>query len=333
MAQALLTLEETRDRVEEGRPLLLAGDERVLRQLPPGNWIGGTIPYFMSERGGVYSQDHVFVTGFPDDIAASRITSYDEAQLYKIYSDIPDNGFGVVILPAASPVLSRFAVEALSYKAFATSPLIGWVSGVPLAEIGVVKPLVFDGHSGAAYENVGVVLHINLPAGRRAEIGIVNPFHPGPGDALQFLEQGFSVGKALVNGRSVAFSAYLKENGINLQLPMVAEQGGSAVNVSFQGIDESSGRVSFLAPVFPGVTYRMARPIGDYVAAFEDEVTSAGLETGPVVVSCNCVLNYLYSGLEGRQTEQFVGPITFGEVAHQLLNQTMVYLSVKNAIA
>ncbi len=333
MAQALLTVKETQARVEMGRPLLLAGDERVLRQLPAGDWIGGTIPYFMSERGGVYSQDHVFVTEFPEDIVEARITHYDEANLSRIYSDVPANGFGVVILPAASPVLSRFAVESITYKAFSASPLIGWVSGVPLAEIGVVRPKVFDGRTGAAHENACVVLHITLPTGRRAEIGIVNPFHPGPGDALQFLEQGFDVGKVLVNGKSMAFSAYLKENQIDLQLPMVADQGGAAVNVSFQGIDESTGRVSFLAPVFPGVTYRMARPIGDYVVAFEDEVTNAGLETGPVVVSCNCVLNYLYSGLEGRRTEQFVGPITFGEVAHQLLNQTMVYLSVKNGLA
>jgi hypothetical protein len=43
-------------------------------------------------------------------------------------------------------------------------------------------------------------------------------------------------------------------------------------------------------------------------------------------------LNYAYADLEGKKTGSFVGPITFGEVAYMLLNQTLVYLSIdKNA--
>ena len=54
----------------------------------------------------------------------------------------------------------------------------------------------------------------------------------------------------------------------------------------------------------------------------------AGLPQGNenIAFSCNCILNYLYSELEGKQTGPITGPITFGEVAYQLLNQTMVYL-------
>jgi hypothetical protein len=47
------------------------------------------------------------------------------------------------------------------------------------------------------------------------------------------------------------------------------------------------------------------------------------------VFACNCILNFLYSGLEGKITEGMYGPITFGEIAFQLLNQTLVYLDVK----
>ena len=42
--------------------------------------------------------------------------------------------------------------------------------------------------------------------------------------------------------------------------------------------------------------------------------------------SCNCILNYLYGGLEGKHTGSVYGPITFGEIAHLLLNQTLVQL-------
>jgi len=45
--------------------------------------------------------------------------------------------------------------------------------------------------------------------------------------------------------------------------------------------------------------------------------------------SCNCILNYLYGELEGKHTGQVVGPMTFGEVAYQLLNQTMVQMTLE----
>ncbi|HXZ96426.1 MAG TPA: hypothetical protein VEG37_05180 [Burkholderiales bacterium] len=41
----------------------------------------------------------------------------------------------------------------------------------------------------------------------------------------------------------------------------------------------------------------------------------------------NCALNFLYGKLEGAQAG-LPGPCTFGEIAYQLLNQTMVYLVV-----
>ena len=49
---------------------------------------------------------------------------------------------------------------------------------------------------------------------------------------------------------------------------------------------------------------------------------------GSILFSCNCILNYQYAELEGEKTKGFTGPVTFGEVAYQLLNQTMVYLTI-----
>ncbi len=46
-----------------------------------------------------------------------------------------------------------------------------------------------------------------------------------------------------------------------------------------------------------------------------------------VPFACNCVLNFLYGKLEGAQAG-LPGPFTFGEIAYQLLNQTMVYCDV-----
>jgi hypothetical protein len=92
-----------------------------------------------------------------------------------------------------------------------------------------------------------------------------------------------------------------------------------------QGVDETKGAVTFYAPVFPGTEYKIAEPVADYISAFESAACSDG---APPAFSCNCILNYLYANLEGKSTGTITGPITFGEVAHQLLNQTLVRLSI-----
>jgi hypothetical protein len=52
----LKSIPEVNQMIAEGKPLLLAGSEEALSQLSTGNWIGGTIPYFMDEDGAVCRQ-------------------------------------------------------------------------------------------------------------------------------------------------------------------------------------------------------------------------------------------------------------------------------------
>jgi hypothetical protein len=40
-------------------------------------------------------------------------------------------------------------------------------------------------------------------------------------------------------------------------------------------------------------------------------------------------LNFLYGELEGKKTGTITGPMTFGEIAYQLLNQTMIFLEIE----
>ena len=60
--QTLMPLPLAAEMIAAGQVLCIAGDEAVLRQLPRGQWIGGTIPYFMTGDGGQVSRDQVFVT-------------------------------------------------------------------------------------------------------------------------------------------------------------------------------------------------------------------------------------------------------------------------------
>lgn len=66
MNSKLLNLNEAINLLKEPGFYLLAGDENVLSQLPKGNWIAGTIPYFMAETGGEINQNKIFVTKVPD---------------------------------------------------------------------------------------------------------------------------------------------------------------------------------------------------------------------------------------------------------------------------
>ncbi len=169
-------------------------------------------------------------------------------------------------------------------------------------------------------------MHVALPKAKKAEVGIVNIFEPSEGDVLVFEEDGFAATQVLVNGRAQPLAEYVVKSGLDTRLPLVGDFGGAAINVSFQSVDEASGEVRFYAPVFAGVEYRHAKPVGDYVRAFEDQSPSGAGDR--IVFSCNCILNYVHAGLEGKRTGGFMGPITFGEVAYQLLNQTAVFLEI-----
>ena len=51
--------------IGEGRRLLLSGEASLLRELPKGSWIGGSIPYFLTAQGGLKTQDKIFVRELP----------------------------------------------------------------------------------------------------------------------------------------------------------------------------------------------------------------------------------------------------------------------------
>ena len=88
---------------------------------------------------------------------------------------------------------------------------------------------------------------------------------------------------------------------LDLRLPLVADRSGEMINVSFQALDEAARSVTFYAPVLERMEYRQAAPIGDYRAAFAGRVNSLGISPA---FSCNCILNYLYGNLEGKQESQ-----------------------------
>ncbi len=312
--------------INSGKKLILAGDERVLQELPSGSWIAGTIPYFMDTDGGVFSQDKIFVTELPQYIKNASIIEYDENNLMSIYKDMPKNGFGIIIIPASSKTHLSFALNTTSFPHFGTKPLIGWISGVFLDELGKRSPKVFNGTTSEAFDNKAVVLNVELPENQIADIQIINIFNQGKGDTIVFHEDGFSAKEAIINGEKMNFADYITNNNIDTKLPLVTGMYGTMLNTSFQNIDIENKQVNFYAPVFKNAEYKIADQVDNYIEAFTGMIPKDISDN--IFFSCNCILNYLYAELEGKKTESFTGPITFGEVAYQLLNQTLAYLTI-----
>lgn len=326
----MLPLDKARKKIiQTDRPLLIAGEENIIDRLPSGNWIAGTIPYFMTTEGGLESTENVFITELPEFISTDdiQIKIYNEETIANVSIDAPENGFSLIIVPASGKVHEIFAKNAPNYEDILSKPIIGWIAGVHLNNIGKETPKVYNGLRKKKTDQDAVVMHVTLPKNKTAIVDIVNLFNQGEGDEITFEEEGFVIKDCFINGNKTNFADYLLKNNIDTKLPLVADLYGAMINTSFQSIDESKKVVNLYAPVFQNIKYKIAAKVEDYVKEFTSNIPASA---NNITFSCNCILNYLYSELEGKKTGNITGPITFGEIAYQLLNQTMVYLTIQD---
>ena len=323
----LISVQAAAELIRQGVPLSLAGPESALDQLPAGNWIGGTIPYAMPASGGVVmADDQVFATNL-SSVGQVQVACYGPDELPGIAGHAPDNGFSIAIIPAFSQCHQRFAADAANYDGAFLKPTVGWVSGVHLSDLGRAVPRVYDGRSATKHEDRAVVAYVSLPADRIVSVDIVNLFEPDGADLLRFPASGFTVGDCLVNGESTNFAGYVRSRGLEGgALPLVGDFAGAHLNASLQTVGDAGGEVALYAPVFTGVDYHFAKPVGDYAVAFRERLGVQ--DSSGAVLGCNCILNFVFGGLEGKAIGGVPGPVTFGEIAYQLLNQTMVVVRV-----
>jgi hypothetical protein len=319
-------VDEVISMIKNGSVLALAGSESLLSKLPKGKWVGGTTPYFMGDNGGIHTNELIFVNNLSGHTVDFLIKSYSPQTISAIADDEFTNGYTLLIIPAFSLVHTSYAENAPQYKDIFNNPLLGWVSGIDQKETNRLTPKVFNGMTGEVSDSMAVALHIKLEDRKIARIDILNPFAKGSGDRISFTKTGFNIKDAIINGESKSFADYLIENNIDIKLPLVADYYGAMINIGFQNIDYENKEVNVYAPVFKNIKYAMAAPIISYIAAFEELLQKKEIHP---VFSCNCLLNYLYAELEGKKTGNIKGPITFGEIAYQLLNETLVYLTIE----
>jgi hypothetical protein len=330
IVRELLNREQLIEKIKRGEYLMIAADETMLRDLPSGNWIAGTIPYFMTPDGGMADKNKIFVHTL-DGISPSkapRISIYDVNSISRIAQETPEHGFTLVILPALSEIHLSYAKNAPDYPNMYFSPIVGWIAGIHLSDLGNLSPKVgFGPANGMLADNQVVAMHVPLPEHQLANINTVNLFVQGDGPAFTFPQTGFHVDSCNIDGQSGNLAEFIKTQNIDTRLPLVANYCGVMINVSIQQVNDNS--VNLYAPVFADVVYRFAKPVDNYIEQFNQNLPKGDVDK--IAFSCNCILNYLYAELEGKKTGSIIGPMTFGEVAYQLMNQTLVYLTLSSS--
>lgn len=325
MNGVLFSVAEVSAMIQSGKRLILSGSNDALAQLPDGEWIGGTTTYFMSSEGGCVDNERIFVNEIPEYALNVKRMSYSLDNINNIYNDAFEHGYTVLILPFQTPVQTKFALEAPTFENFAQRPLAGWVAAIPMEQIANPKPsAVFDGSSQAILD-MGVVFHIELPANKVAEVKALSLFKKGDGASIEFIDNGYEATEALIDGKRGSIFDYVVQHMPQQGLPLVADYFGTMINSSIMP-EPNRKCIICGAPVFKGVKYYIAAPVGDYVQEF-DAVYAADVNCDRVF-SCNCMLNFMYGQLLGRKTGNVVGPITGGEICYQLVNQTLVNIDI-----
>lgn len=212
----LLTIGEVREKIASGAHLLLAGSEQALAQLPKGNWIAGTTPYFMTPRGGVCSESQIFVNEVPPEAVEVQIAEYAAQNLPSLCTDAPSNGFSYIIIPACSPAYIAYTQNAPTYEGMFEKAVVGWIAGVHVSRIGKQFPRVFSGISGASSAEHAIVMHVALPEGRIAELDVVNVFKPGPGNPSPFPPAASAYGSVWSTARFTASRVILGRSNTTL---------------------------------------------------------------------------------------------------------------------
>ena len=319
MAQGLFTPEEVSSMIRAGKSLLLAGDAKLLSQLPAGNWIGGSTPYFiLYPVNRITSFDKIFVTSLPDFVTTTEIREYDETTIQNIFNEGPENGFTVLIMPFASPVTVNYSLNATNYENFAVHPVCGWLAGQPNEILMTEKSYSASGIGPCLFSEKAVAMHISLPESKFAEISIFNPYKQGDGDSIMFDHSSLTVTDAIINGETRNFAEYLREIGFDKQIPLVTNYSGVMINVVI--LDAGESEVYLTAPVFKNVDYR--------IATIDNNITEPSLVSDRIIFSITCVGNFFHPDYCEKYLRKMNGPAVFGEIAYQQIGLTTVSVTV-----
>src|SRR2546425_5569695 len=86
-----------------------------------------------------------------DERAAPHIEVYDANTIARVTQDAPPNGYTFLMMPGFSEVHLAYGKDAPRFKNLFDHPIIGWVTGIHLNDLGKEKPKVFNGKTGEVF--------------------------------------------------------------------------------------------------------------------------------------------------------------------------------------
>jgi len=328
MKRKLYTKQEVIKFISEGKKMVLSASENMLDQLPKGSWIGGTSPYFMDTDVGKFTKEKIFVDNLTDVATDFKIETYDKHSIKNIGVNSFKNGFTVLIIPGDGDTHFEFGVNSLTYDKIFNNPVVGFIAGFDLAELGQASPKVYNGETNEKITSNGVAIHIKLPDNKVARAEILNiDTIDSTSPKIKFPTTSFTQSECTINGEKSNIADYLSKIKYKEGLPIIADYNGALINRDIKVIDKEKKEVAFFSPVFHDETYYLANVIDNYHELFGEKLKTENLN---ILYSCICVSYYLLGNLENK-TIQAEGVFAFGEIAFQLLNQTLVFLEIDEA--
>lgn len=327
MERKLYTKDEVNNFILQGKVMVLSADENVINQLPAGNWIAGTTPYFMDKEKGVFSKDLIFVDDFSEIAIDFKIETYNHESIKNLAENSFLNGFTVLILPLDTQVYSEFALKSLTYENIYRNPLVGYVAGFDFKDFGKAKSKIVNGLKSEVHENLAIAMHIALPNNKIARTEIINLDSILENSAqIVFPKTSFSQSDCLINGEKANIAEYLIQIAYKNEAPrpLIANTNGALINRDIKTIDIENKQVSFFSPVYADDIYYLTKAESDYQFRFNKYLNEYNQQ--PVYTTI-CVSYYLLGELEHKKIG-IEGIFAFGEIAYQLLNKTLVLLEI-----
>jgi hypothetical protein len=327
MKNKLYTKEQVVEFIRQGRIMHLCGNEQLLKDLPKGNWVAGTSPYFMDEVGKV-CDSKIYVDDFSFIAEECEVITLDETNIAEIAKrNKYDNGFIFIILPIDSKVYFTFANSSLEYESIYDNPVVGYVSSVHVEDYGKLQPKVAAGCSGGTlYDNKAAVMYVKVSDRLRVRTEIINlDTIDDTTPSLKFPKSGFVQSDCLIDGKPGNIASYLEavKGRIGHYPQLITSQNGALVNRDIKSVNVETGEAEFFSPAYDSDVYYLVKTNNDYFATFNRRL---GRKTD-VIACLSCTSYFLEGDFEYRHID-FNGVYTFGEIAYQLLNKTIVTLEV-----
>lgn len=325
MERKLYTKQEVIKFISEEKKMVLSASENMLDQLPKGDWIGGTSPYFMDIDGGKITKEKIFVDDLTGVAIDFKIETYDKDNIKNIALNSFKNGFTVLIIPLDSEVGNEFGINSLTYDKIFDNPIVGHVAGFDIAKAGEESPKVYNGQSNEKITNNGVAIHIELPENKVARVEILNLFSIDKSSPeIKFPKNSFTQSECSINGKKENIAEFFNKINHKEGTPIISDCNGAIINRDVREINLEKKEVTFYTPIYHDDVYYLSNKIDDFQKSFDENLKTENVN---IPYSCVCVSYYFNANLENKKI-QTEGVFAFGEIAFQLLNQTLVFLEI-----